>query len=230
VAPAALASERRLSYEDRVQVPRLYLRWPTVGVRSPDRHALDVLGAVLAGPRTARLTKALVYDRQLAANVSAGQGTSEDVGTFAVTVTPRPGNSLTAIEAAVDSIVARVAAEGPTADELARAKAGNEFDLVSGLESPLAKAEILLAGQVYQQDPNAFQADLRALQAVTPADVRRVAAKYLTPRRVVLSVVPLGKRELAARPEASTPVGASAAPAATPAAAPAATPAAGARP
>jgi predicted Zn-dependent peptidase len=140
------------------------------------------------------------------------------VGTFGVTVTPRPGHSLTAIEALVDSIVARVAADGPTTDELTRAKAGNEFSLVSGLESPLAKAEILLAGQVYRGDPNAFQQDLRALQAVTAADVRRVAARYLTARRVVLSVVPLGKRELAAKPEASTPVGAAAAPAAAPAA------------
>ena len=207
VAPATLAAEKRLVYEDRVQVPRLYLRWPTVGVRSPDQYALDVLGSILAGPRTARLTKALVYDRQMAANVSAGQGTSEDVGTFGVTVTPRPGHTLTAIEAAVDSIVARVAAEGPTADELTRAKAGGEYQLVSGLESPLAKAEILLAGQVYHGDPNAFQKDLRGLQGVTAADVKRVATRYLTNRRIVLSVVPLGKRDMASKPEASTPVG-----------------------
>jgi zinc protease len=207
VPPARLTAEKRMTYEDRVQVPRLYLRWPTVGERAPDRHALDVLGSILAGPRTARLTTALVYDRQVAAAVSAGQGTSEDVGTFGVTVTPRPGTSLTALELAVDSIVARLAAEGPTADELTRAKAGIEYEFVSGLESTLGKAERLLAGQVYHGDPNAFQRDLRALQAVTAADVKRVAARYLTPNRVVLSVVPTGKPELASKPEASTKVG-----------------------
>ena len=59
--------EKRLVYEDRVQVPRLYVQWPTVGEKSDDQYALDVLGAILTGPRTARLTKALVYDQQAAA-------------------------------------------------------------------------------------------------------------------------------------------------------------------
>ncbi|HZD04620.1 MAG TPA: pitrilysin family protein, partial [Longimicrobiales bacterium] len=55
-----LSGEERLVYEDRVQVPRLYLTWPTVGVTNPDRYALDLLGDVLSGSRTARLTKGLV--------------------------------------------------------------------------------------------------------------------------------------------------------------------------
>ena len=67
-----------------MQVPRLYVQWPTVGEKNDDRFALDVLGAILAGPRTARLTKALVYDQQAAASVSAGQSTNEDVGEFIV--------------------------------------------------------------------------------------------------------------------------------------------------
>src|SRR3954447_24702468 len=57
VAPATLDAEKRLTYEDRVQVPRLYVNWPTVGERSDDRFALAMLGAILSGPRTARLTK-----------------------------------------------------------------------------------------------------------------------------------------------------------------------------
>ena len=57
VAPVTLAEEKRLIYEDRVQVPRLYLQWPTIGQRSDDRFALQVLAFVLTGGRTARLTK-----------------------------------------------------------------------------------------------------------------------------------------------------------------------------
>ena len=52
-----------------------------------------MLGSILAGPRTARLTKALVYDEQAAASVSASQYTYEDVGEFIVIITPRPGHS-----------------------------------------------------------------------------------------------------------------------------------------
>ena len=204
VPPASLAAAKRLVHEDRVQVPRLYLRWPTVDDRHADRHALQLLGSILAGPRTARLTKALVYDQQAAASVSAGQASFEDVGFFSVTVTPRPNNALTALEASVDSIVARMKTDGPTADELTRAKAGMQYDLVSSLESPLGKAEMLLDGQVFHGDPNRFQKDLAGLQAVTADDVRRVANTYLTDKRIVLSVVPMGKPEMAAKPEQST--------------------------
>ena len=41
--------------------------------------------------------------------------------------------------------------------------------------------------------------------AVTPADVKRVANKYLTKGRIVLSVVPIGKKEMASKPSESTP-------------------------
>jgi zinc protease len=95
VAPVTLAAEKRLVFEDRVQVPRLYIQWPTVGIKNDDRFALDVLSSILSGARTARLTKALVYDEQSAASVSAFQSTSEDVGDFVLTLTPRPGHTLT---------------------------------------------------------------------------------------------------------------------------------------
>jgi zinc protease len=63
--PVTLDKETRLVFEDRVQVPRLYIAWPSVGEKSDDRFALSVLDAVTSGPRTTRLTKALVYDQQV---------------------------------------------------------------------------------------------------------------------------------------------------------------------
>src|SRR3982750_2073033 len=59
VEPVTLQAEKRLVYEDRVQVPRLYLDWPTIGENNDDRFALDVLATILAGPRTARGPEAL---------------------------------------------------------------------------------------------------------------------------------------------------------------------------
>ena len=61
------------------------------------------LAAILSGPRTARLTKALVYDKQSAASVSVNQSTNEDVGDFQMIIVPRPGNSLTDLEQAADA-------------------------------------------------------------------------------------------------------------------------------
>src|SRR3954471_13606003 len=86
VLPATVTKERHLVFEDRVQVPRLYMAWPTVGIKTRDNNALDALASILTDSRTARLTKALVYDRQSAASVSAGQQTREDVGEFVITI------------------------------------------------------------------------------------------------------------------------------------------------
>ncbi|MFN2566434.1 MAG: M16 family metallopeptidase [Gemmatimonadaceae bacterium] len=206
VPQVTLGAERRLLYEDRVQVPRLYVRWPAVGLKHDDRFALQVLGSILAGPRTARLTKALVYDRQSAAFVSAGLTPNEDVGFFSVTVTPRPGHTLASIEATVDSLIERFKAEGPSADELKRATAGAEYNFVSFLESNFGRAETVLQGSVFFDDPGYFRRALAKIQAVTATDVKRVANTYLSPGRVVLSVVPTGKPELGSKPEASTKV------------------------
>jgi zinc protease len=202
----SMAAERRLVFEDRVQVPRLTLSWPTVGATQDDDHILDVLASVLSASRTSRLTKELVYDRQWAASVGAQQRTNENGGEFRITLTPRPGHSLTELELATDSIIQRVQRDGPTADEVARAKAGIELGFVSGLESNLQKAEILADGFVFHGDPGYYRKEYTEAESVTPAEVKRVANRYLTKGRVVLSVVPLGKKQDASKAEQSVTV------------------------
>ena len=203
VAPVTLSDVKRLVYEDQVQVPRLYVQWPTVGEKNDDEYALDVLAGILSGPRTARLTKALVYDQQAAANVSASQGSNEDVGEFLVVITPRPGHSLTDLEAAADTVIDKIKAEGPTDEEIQKAVAGLELGFVRGLESNLNKAMTLSDGAGFHDDPGQFKTDYQKYLAVTAADVKRVANTYLTSGRVVLSIVPAGKLDQAAKPAES---------------------------
>ena len=191
--PVTLDAEKRLYYEDRVQVPQLYLEWPSVGSHDDDNHALDILAYMLTGSRTARLTKSLAYDKELVSEVSASQNSSEDVGQFRITLTPRPGHTLADIEKAADAIVEQIKKDGPTQDELARSKAGLQFAFVSQLESNLGKGFNLAIGQTFYGDPgHVFSVDYPRYQAVTAADVQRVAQKFLGKGRVVLSVVPQG--------------------------------------
>ena len=103
-------------------------------------------------------------------------------------------------------MIERLKREGPTADEMAKASAGIEFGLISSLESTLGKAEMLNTGLVFFGDPGYFRTQYAKLKAVTPADVKRVANTYLGPNRVVLSIVPLGKTDMAARAESSAKV------------------------
>ena len=93
-----------------------------------------------------------------------------------------------------------------TADEMRRSSAGLEFDFVSALQSNLGKAEMLSSGLVFHGDPAYYKTEYARLEAVTAADVKRVANRYLTPGRVVLSIVPQDQRDLAAQPDRSTTV------------------------
>ena len=209
IEPVTLTEEKRLVFEDNVPTARLYIQWPTVGRKNPDQFALSVLGSVLTGGRTARLNKALVFDKQAAANIGAFQSSAEDVGEFEISVTPRPGHSLASIEQEIDAIITRLKAEGPTPQEIQLATASQELGFISGLQSNFGKSTQLADGAGYHDDPAYYRKAYEQRRAVTPDDVKRVANKYLTSGRVVLSVVPMGKTDQASKPEASRKVGGS---------------------
>jgi zinc protease len=145
------------------------------------------------------LTKALVYDSQKASQVAAFRIPGEDVGVLQVVVVPRPEATLTELEGMVDQVIQKFVNEGPTADELQRAKSGLELRFLRGLESNLGKSNQLINGSVYFGDAARFRTDYQKAQAVTADDVKRVASKYLTRPRIVLSVVPKGKKDQASK-------------------------------
>jgi zinc protease len=201
VPSTTLAAEKRLVLEDsRARLPQLQITWPTVGVHSPDRFALDALSSVLTLDRTSRLRKVLVYDRQLATNVFAFNNNNEDAGYFQVFVTPRPTASLTEIEAVVDSVIAAVTAGPLSPAEVQRVKNYAAVSTVTGLQFRIARAEQLASGLVFDGDPHSYRSDLARAQAVTPADVQRVARRFLGAGRVVLSMVPAGKLDQVSKP------------------------------
>jgi zinc protease len=204
VPDTVMPAEKRLTFEDQVQVPRLWVSWPTVGMSSRDVAPLQFLGQILSGSRTARLTKALVYDQQSASAASAFSNVNENAGSFIFSATPRPGHSLGELEGSADSVIARLKADGPTAEEMAKASAGLEFSYVSALQSNIGKADILNDGAVFHRDAAYYKREYADLKAVSAADVKRVATQYLGAGRVVLSIVPLGKPDQASQAARST--------------------------
>ena len=78
-----------LVLEDKVQLPRLYYAWPSAKAFHADDASLDLLAYVLAGDKNSRLYKRLVYEMQVAQDVSAFQVSGRLDGLFGVTVTRR---------------------------------------------------------------------------------------------------------------------------------------------
>jgi zinc protease len=188
--------------EDRVQLPRLYLNWHGVKAFHRDDAALDVVSYLLTGARNSRLTNALVYEQETATGVNASNGSKKLDGDFAVIATARPGKHLDEVKRGIDRELARLAAEGPTARELQQSRNALESRFLNRLESVNGKAEQLNFYYYFSGIPDGFQAELDRIAAVTADDVKRVVATYLRGPRVMLSIVPTGKRNLAATREA----------------------------
>ncbi len=196
---APLAESRRLALEDRVQVPQLTLAWPTVPSWHPDEAALNLLTDVLSANRSAVLDRVLVIDEELASTVAIMHRPLELAGYLSLELRPRPGVTLAELERRVDDLVAETLERGVEPERLERLKARREGQVVRALDTVSARTATLGHYNLFRGDPGALAADLARHDAVTPADVARVARDYVVGRaRVALSVVPEGRPELAA--------------------------------
>ncbi|HEX2780239.1 MAG TPA: pitrilysin family protein, partial [Gemmatimonadaceae bacterium] len=194
-----LTKDTVLVLEDRVQLPRLYYAWHTVKAFTPDDAALDILAFILAGDRSARLYTKLVHDMQIAQQVNANQASGRLDSYFQIAVTPKQGRMPTELAAVVDSELTRIAKEGPTPREVQRAQNSYRTSFLDAMASVLGKAEQLNNYNYFVGQPDYTQQDAARYDAVTPADVQRVAAQYLAAPKVVLTVVPQGKTEMAVK-------------------------------
>jgi zinc protease len=192
-----LPGPKRITMTDAVSLPRARLIWPTVSVNHPDEPALDVLAAILGElPKENRLFRALLYDRQLASQVDAAHPTRALAGTFEVDLyarpraDARPGDQLAEIVKLADFEIDRLKRDGPSALEVKKAQNARESELVMGFQSVTHKASALNQNMITYGDPLGYRAELARVFAVTPADVKRVAEKYLGPRRIELDIIP----------------------------------------
>jgi zinc protease len=201
VADAALTGETRLLLEDRVELPRLYMSWLTPAMFAPGDADLDLAADLLANGKTSRLYRRLVFDERIATDVSASQNSREIAGFMQITATAAPGHALPELERAIVEELAKVAAEGPTDDEIDRGRVQAESQFVFRLQTVGGfggKSDQLNAYNVFIGDPAYFDHDLERYYSVTSSSLRAAVERWLTPRnRVTLSVVPRTRIDLA---------------------------------
>jgi len=185
-----------LVLEDKVQLPRLFYTWHSVKGFSKDDAALDILAQVLAGDKNSRLYKKLVYELQTAQSVSAFQDGSRLDGKFQIDVTPKPGQKASDIDRVVQAQIDSVISNGITPRELQRAQNTYKASFLNRLASVLGKAEVLNSYNYFVGNPDFVQQDAARYERVTAADVQRVAKTYLGRPKIILTVVPEGKKEM----------------------------------
>ena len=190
----ALTDVQRRTITDRVQLPRLTIAWLTPKHFAPGDAALDVLADVLAGGRNSRLYKRLVYDMQIAQDVSAFQNSQALSSYFQIQATPRPGHTVEELQKVIDEEIAKLQSEAPADREVQRAINKFEASYFSRMERVGGfggKADLLNSYFSETGNPDWFNEDVGRYRVLSPADVRAAAVAFLpATARVELIVVP----------------------------------------
>jgi zinc protease len=200
-AEASIPGEVRISLEDRIELPRLYIAWLSPAMFADGDADLDLATDLLANGKTSRLYKRLVFDERMATDVSAAQNSREIGGFVQVTATAAPGHTLVELERVILDEIARLAGEGPTDLEIERGRMQAESQFVYRLQTVGGfggKSDQLNAYNVFMGDPAYFDRDLARYYAVNATSLQHAVDRCLDPaRRVTLSVVPRGRADLA---------------------------------
>lgn len=206
--PAAvrLNEEKILVMEDRVQLPRLYMTWITPQRFAPGDAELDVLANILSRGKNSRLYQKLVYELQIAQDVRASQGSSKLSSQFQIVATARSGHTLEELKKVIQQEIDKIKNEAPKQRELQRAVNQYEASFLDALEKPGGfggKANQLNDYFYYAGNPDYANEDLSRYKALSVDDIQTAAQIYLRDNgRVILSIVPKGKTELAIQPKA----------------------------
>jgi zinc protease len=189
-----ITQERRKVVTDRVELPRVYLTWITSPIYKPGDADADIAATILGGGKSSRLYKRLVYDKQIAQNVSAQQYSLILGSQFQIEVTARPGHTADELEKAVDEELDKFRASPPDAAEVERARNTIETRIIQGLETLGGFGGVADRLNMYNHflgTPDYLQKDIQRYRAVTPASVRTFASDQLKNNaRVVVHAVP----------------------------------------
>lgn len=183
----------RAQAQDRVPQSRIYRIWNVPGADTPEEALLDLAAQVLGGGKTSRLYQRLVVKERLATSAFAGDESQEIAGQFGINLTARPGADTAAMERAADEELQALLAQGPTAEELQRARiailAGQAraLERVGGFGG---KSDVLARCAVFTGQPDCYKTYAGRIRAATPDSVRRAMRDWLSDGDFVLQVDP----------------------------------------
>ena len=197
-------TERRQIIQDRVPQERIYVVWPGPRWGTTEAHQLGLAANILANGKNSRLYERLVYQDQVATDVSMAAFFLEIAGLTILEVSVKPGVDKDAVEQAARAEIANFLRKGPTAKELLRVQTEEKAAFVRGIERIGGfggKSSVLAENMVYGGDPGLYQKTLDDIANAKPKDVRDVAKRWLDQPPYVAHIVPypeLGRTGVAA--------------------------------
>jgi zinc protease len=186
-----LTKERRIDIAARVSQPSLHVAWVVPGFFAADEAPLEILAQLLDGRVSARLSWSLVSGTKIASRVSAAVYRYKGLSFFEIAATAAPGHDTNELLQAIDDVLDGFQKSPASTDSISRANTEITRYRLSGWEGVGNRAEQIARYEQMISVGDYLKQDLKRYDAVKPADIARVIAKYLArDHRVVAAVTP----------------------------------------
>jgi zinc protease len=197
IPPIKLEKDKVIISKENVQLERLYLAWPTEKAFGPFDASLDIIGDILSGSKNARLYKNLVYEKEIAQDVSAYQFSGKYAGHFLIIATAKPEVELALLREEIFKELENICANGVTQKELVRSKNGIKSSFIYSMQNIESLADQLNFYNFYLGEPNSFNFDLSRYENTTEVTIKKCVNKYFKKSHIELQISPVnGKAEL----------------------------------
>lgn len=177
-----------IEQKKELEQAHLIIAAPFPDGKDEDRYAGSMLASIVGGGTSSRLWQTIREERGLAYSVGAGGNTFSDVGVFTIYA----GTSPEHLDEVLDLSLAemrRVVAESIPEDELKLAKDQALSSILLGLESSSARVSALARQEIIHGRRISPEESIEKLDAVTPADMQRVARKFFTSESLALGAL-----------------------------------------
>jgi len=171
--------ERRFKVVREAQTPLLAMTWHAAAAPDRESRVMEVLLSILGSGDSSRLHQRLVEREQAAVQVGSQLDAGFDPGLAWVYAVVPPGGDVARTERLIDEEIARIAKDGPTPAELAKARNQALAGFWRGLETISGKAQALGTYEVFHGDYRKLFDAPAVYESITAEDVRLAAAKVL---------------------------------------------------
>jgi zinc protease len=204
--PPRAADKRGRIYSSKAPLPAIAISYLAPSIRSEDAPALSLVEEIFSGGDSSRLYESMVYQEQVAQNVSCDADLREDLGLLIFRAVLASGKSIADAEKSLRAQVDNVLKNGVTQAELDKAKNRLVTRKLLELETANGKASALGQAAVVYGDATRVNTDLGKVQAVTAEQIRDVLRKYIIDKKtVVLEYMPEEKKPPAKEEEKKSP-------------------------
>lgn len=185
-----LTENKKIVHKDNVQLSKIYLAWETAKLYDQDDATLDVLSDILTGSKNGRLFQSLVFEKQIAQDISSFQYSASLAGMFVIIATAKPGVELEELKSGIEDVLNEIFENGITEKEFNRAINTVKSSFIYSLQNLNSLVNQINNYNTNLGEPNSFISDLERFQKLDYSSIKASANKFLKNPFVELHIVP----------------------------------------